>query len=283
MSDPLLMERTGPAWTLTLNRPDKRNALNHDMWRSIPGLLAEASEARDAKALIITGAGGAFAAGADISEFETVYATPESAAAYSSAIATALDRLAAFPKPTLAKIRGACVGGGCGIALACDIRFAARGARFGITPGKLGLVYTLSDTNRLVEAVGVSTAKDILFSGRLLDGEEALRTGLINQLTEPDDLEGAVGRICRTLGRHLLRFSADDQTHHPAHPTRRHIRQCRDPSLVLGVLQQRRFRGGLSRVSRKAATQISVFVKPSRARRVTPARPPGRPTPPRAQ
>ncbi|MCG8443875.1 MAG: enoyl-CoA hydratase-related protein [Caulobacterales bacterium] len=203
MSDEaLLLDRTGPAFTLTLNRPDKRNAVTAAMWRRLPELLAEVKAAPQAKALIVTGAGGAFAAGADIGEFEAVYATPESSAAYSAAIAAALDGLAAFPKPAIAKIRGACVGGGCGIALACDVRFAAEGARFGITPGKLGLTYPLNDTKRLVDAVGVATAKDILFSGRLLDGAEALRVGLINHLTSEADLDGAVadyaGQIAST-------------------------------------------------------------------------------------
>lgn len=191
-TDDLILSRTGPAWVLTLNRPAKRNALTHAMWAQLPGLLAEAAAAPEARALIVTGAGGAFAAGADIGEFETVYATPDSAAAYSDAIAAALNALAHFPKPTLAKITGACVGGGCGLALACDMRFAAEGARFGITPGKLGLAYTLNDTRRLIDAVGVANAKDILFTGRLLDASEALRMGLLTQLTTPDALDAAV-------------------------------------------------------------------------------------------
>ena len=188
----ITLERHGHAAHLVLNRPEKRNALNEAMWRAIPSLLAEAEADNAVRLLVVRGAGGAFAAGADISEFEEVYATPERAADYSRAIAAALDGLAAFPKPTLAMIEGACVGGGCGIALACDVRFAAERSRFGITPGKLGLVYTLNDTRRLVNAVGLPAAKDILFTGRLLDADEALRLGLINRLVSAETLAGEV-------------------------------------------------------------------------------------------
>lgn len=192
--DAVYLTQEGPAAHLVLNRPDKRNALSAAMWAAIPPLLAEAEADGAARLLIVRGAGGAFAAGADISEFEDVYATPERAEAYSRTIAAALDGLAAFSKPTLAVIEGACVGGGCGLALACDLRFAALGARFGITPGKLGLVYTLNDTRRLVDAVGFSAAKDILFTGRLLDAEEALDIGLISRLLPREALfEEAAG------------------------------------------------------------------------------------------
>ena len=204
-TDDIQLERHGATAHLVLNRPEKRNAVTEAMWAAIPGLLAEAEADPGVRLLVVRGEGGAFAAGADISEFETVYATPERAAAYSRAIAAALDGLAGFPKPTLAAIEGACVGGGCGIALACDLRFAAGGSKFGITPGKLGLVYTLNDTRRLVDAVGISAAKDILFTGRLIEGEEALGLGLIDRLVEPDALDGAVedyaGLIAAASGR----------------------------------------------------------------------------------
>jgi len=186
------LERDGAIATLLLDRPDKRNALTEAMWTAMPGLLNEAAHDRIVRVLIVTGTGGHFASGADITEFEAVYATPERAQSYSRAVAGALDALADFPKPALARIEGACVGAGCGIALACDLRFAADCARFGVTPAKLGLVYTLNDTRRLVEAVGVPVAKDILFSARLLEADEALSVGLIDRLVAPDKLDDAV-------------------------------------------------------------------------------------------
>jgi len=195
MSDAVHLTRDGAAAHLVLNRPEKKNALSEAMWRAIPGLLAEAEADPQVRLLVVRGEGGAFAAGADISEFEAVYATPERAADYSRAIAAALDGLAAFPRPTLAAIEGACVGGGCGIALACDLRFAAHGSKFGITPGKLGLVYTLNDTKRLIDAVGVSAAKDILFTGRLLGADEALCLGLVDRLVAPQALRGEAAAL----------------------------------------------------------------------------------------
>lgn len=197
----VFLQRDGVSAHLVLNAPEKRNALTEAMWRAIPVLLAEAEADHDVRLLVVRGEGGAFAAGADISEFETVYATPERAAEYSRAIAAALDGLAAFAKPTLAAIDGPCVGGGCAIALACDLRFAALGSRFAITPAKLGLVYPHNDTRRLIEAVGVSTAKDMLFTARTLNDEEALGVGLIDRLMEAGDLEQAVAEFSAQIAR----------------------------------------------------------------------------------
>lgn len=185
---------------LLLNRPAKKNALSLEMWRLIPRLLAAAADDPACKVLIVQGAGGSFAAGADISEFESAYATRESTADYAAAIAAAMDGLAGFAKPTIALIQGACVGGGLGLALACDLRFAAADARLGITPGKLGLVYPLGDTRRLVQAVGPSAAKDLLFTGRLLGAEEAKAMGLLDRVLPAGEVEAATlayaGDIC---------------------------------------------------------------------------------------
>lgn len=182
MAEPVYLETDGPVATLTLNQPEKKNAISQRMWQIIPDLLDTIDQSK-IRALILTGAGDAFAAGADISEFETVYATPDSAAAYSNDIAATMSAITNFPLPTIAKIDGACVGGGCGLALACDVRFASGRSKFGITPGKLGLAYTLNDTKRLVDAVGVSRAKDILFSGRIFSAENALLYGLVDEVS----------------------------------------------------------------------------------------------------
>lgn len=193
------LDRDGAIAALVLDRPEKRNALTEAMWTAMPDLLDQASGDDAVRVLVVSGTGGHFASGADITEFEAVYATRERAQAYSRAVADALDALAAFPKPALARIEGACVGAGCGIALACDLRFAADGARFGVTPAKLGLVYTLNDTRRLVEAVGVPAAKDILFSARLLEADEALSVGLVDRLCSASDLDQMVADYAALL------------------------------------------------------------------------------------
>jgi enoyl-CoA hydratase/carnithine racemase len=179
----------GEVATLAFDRPAKRNAITLAMWRALPDACA-AFAASDAKVLVVTGRGGCFAAGADIGEFEAVYATPQSAADYNAAVAGAVGAIAALDKPVLAAIEGACVGGGLAIALACDLRIAAPNARLAITPAKLGLTYSLEDTKRLVDAVGASAARDILFTGRLVGAEEALRLGLADVIEA--DLPAAV-------------------------------------------------------------------------------------------
>ncbi|MBX3478474.1 MAG: enoyl-CoA hydratase/isomerase family protein [Brevundimonas sp.] len=178
--------------TVTLNRPDKRNALTQAMWRALPGVMTRVEQDRAAKVTVLTGAAGTFAAGADIAEFETVYATRDSAAAYAVEIAAAMEAVAHLSKPTIAAIPGACVGGGLGLALCCDLRIASDRAKLGITPGKLGLMYSLGDTRRLVEAVGPSAAKDILYTGRILTADQALAVRLIDAACPAETLADAV-------------------------------------------------------------------------------------------
>ncbi len=184
---------------LVLSQPARRNALNAAMWASLPGVLKQAQDMPGIKTLIVRGDGDHFASGADISEFETLYATRDSAKAISDDIATGFKALAEFPLPTIALIRGACVGGGCGLALCCDIRLADNTAIFAITPAKLGLVYPFSDVQRLIETVGMPNAKDILFSARRIKAKRAERMGLINKLFKPDDLEDDVMAYAENL------------------------------------------------------------------------------------
>jgi enoyl-CoA hydratase/carnithine racemase len=190
MQDEIYISHDGPVAELVLNRPARRNALTEAMWAKLPSLLNSAVD--NCRVLRVRGEGGAFASGADISEFDEIYASAERGEANSACLADALDALANFPHPTIAIIRGACVGGGCALALACDFRFADETAKFAITPAKMGLLYPFNDTKRLVDTVGGSTAKDILFSARVLDGPEALDCGLINRLATPDQLDAVV-------------------------------------------------------------------------------------------
>lgn len=192
MDQSLHLRLSGPVGELILNRPARRNALTRAMWQALPGLLDEALLKPDLRVLIVSGEGGSFASGADIAEFGDIYATPESADAFSREVAVALDALADFPLPTIARIEGACIGAGCGLALACDLRYAADGARFGITPAKLGLLYPLNDTRRLVDAVGQAVARDMLFSARHMGASEAAETGLVNACIPAAELAARV-------------------------------------------------------------------------------------------
>ncbi|MFH8404185.1 enoyl-CoA hydratase/isomerase family protein [Streptomyces sp. NPDC018019] len=179
--------------TVVLSHPAKRNAMTTGMWRGLPPLLARLAADPAVRVLVLTGAGGTFCAGADIGSLRG------SAGAEKGLATAAEEALAAFPKPTLAAIRGYCVGGGCQLAAACDLRFAEEGAQFGVTPAKLGIVYPASSTRRLVRLVGPSAAKYLLFSGELIDCARALRTGLLDEVLPEGELDKRVARFTAVL------------------------------------------------------------------------------------
>lgn len=182
-----------PIAVLEFCQPDKRNAVSMLMWQELPKALDMVTNNECIRVLLVRGTGMvAFCAGADISEFEKTYATPESTAQYIEAVRVAQYQLRHLAQPTIAWIYGDCVGSGCGLALACDLRFAADNARFGIPPAKLGLAYSVEDTAQLVEKVGPAFAKDLLLSARLVNAEEALKAGLINRVISSQNLERAV-------------------------------------------------------------------------------------------
>jgi enoyl-CoA hydratase/carnithine racemase len=175
---PVLVRRGGDAAIaeIVLNRPGKRNALGVASWRALVNACAGLAADPAVRVAVVRGAPPAFSAGADIAEFGEVFRDAAAATAYNDLVQAALGAVERLEIPTIAMVAGDCVGGGCGLALACDLRFAAEGARFGITPARLGLAYTLADTRRLVDLVGPARAKDILFSARLLDAGEAHRS-----------------------------------------------------------------------------------------------------------
>jgi enoyl-CoA hydratase/carnithine racemase len=192
-------EVAGGVGTITIDRPDKRNAMSEAMWRRLPALLDAFTADPAVRAVVLTGAGGNFSAGADIGELDAIRRRGQ---IHPSTIAE--EALAAFPKPTIAAIEGFCVGGGCQLALACDLRFAAEDARFGITPARLGIVYPASATGRLVRQVGGSAAKYLLYSADLVDAHHALRIGLLDEIVPPCDLTGRVTAFAATLATRSL-------------------------------------------------------------------------------
>lgn len=198
MSETLRLERDGPVARLLIDRAAKRNAFDQAMWERLPELVEAAMATREVRVLVLTSAEpGPFCAGADIGEFSTMSRDPEWRKRNQAAIRRTQVTLARAAKPTVAAVDGDCIGGGCGLALACDMRVATPRARFGITPAKLGLVYPLHDTKLLVDAVGPAQAKRMLFTGVLLDAAEAHRIGLVDILS--DDLAGAVGEVTTAI------------------------------------------------------------------------------------
>ncbi|MCL8207730.1 MAG: enoyl-CoA hydratase/isomerase family protein [Actinomycetia bacterium] len=185
---------------IVLNRPEKRNALTLEMWRGLAAAATALARREDVEAVVVRGSGEtAFSAGADIGEFATVRGSAEANRVYARAVREAIVALRSLPVPTVAMIRGFCVGGGTEIAVACDLRFAARSARMGITPTKLGFVYDPVETRMLMDLIGPNRAKDLLFSARLVDGEEAYRMGLVDRLYADDVLEAETWRYLKQV------------------------------------------------------------------------------------
>jgi enoyl-CoA hydratase/carnithine racemase len=181
----------GSVAAVTLNRPRKRNAVSLAMWKRLAEILAELKETPEVRVVILTGAGGNFCAGADISEFETIRADAEAARAYEQAADAATIAIKDWPGPTIAAISGYAMGGGCGLALACDFRVADPSAKIGISAARLGIIYGTLDTSLLHRQVGLANAKRILFSGEALLYEECLRIGLVDIPADTDALTTA--------------------------------------------------------------------------------------------
>ena len=190
----VLVEVDGPVATLTLNRPDKRNAVRMSMWASIDAHVTALAANPSIRVLVVRGAGEHFCAGADISEL-----TNGPGGEYARVNWNAEEALANFPAPTIAMIRGNCVGGGVSIATACDVRIASDDAIFGITPAKLGIVYPTNALERAVRIMGGSATKHLMFTGELIESERALRIGLVDEVHSVDALESRVNELVATL------------------------------------------------------------------------------------
>ncbi|MFQ5914137.1 MAG: enoyl-CoA hydratase-related protein [Nitrospinota bacterium] len=190
MSDDFfLIEGEGSVATLTINRPEVRNAFTLAMWLALPNRMKALDEDRDVRVVVVRGAGEkAFASGADISEFETTMSSPDGAMRQNDAYEAALDAVEGISKPVIAMIYGFAMGGGCGLTTACDIRVAADTVKMGVPAAKLGVVYSLSGTRRLVNLVGPACAKELLMTGRAVDAQEALRVGLVNHVVPATQL-----------------------------------------------------------------------------------------------
>ncbi|MGI9333229.1 MAG: enoyl-CoA hydratase [Gammaproteobacteria bacterium] len=215
-TDKVIGHIDGAIGHLTLNQPEKHNAMSYEMWSAL--IIAMAGFAADdgVRVVILRGEGGrAFSAGADISEFETRRHTPEAVAEYDGNTRKAIDALAEIDKPTIAHIEGYCVGGGFELAMYCDLRFASEASSFGIPAAKLGLGYGFEDVRALVQTVGPAAAKEILFTGRRFDGQQALQMGLINKVLPADELAAYVSETADMIAANApLTHKASKRTVH---------------------------------------------------------------------
>jgi enoyl-CoA hydratase len=197
----MIAEKNGPVGRIVFNKPAKHNATSSDMWEAIPVILDDFEKDPAIRVVIVTGAGDkAFVSGADISEFEKARSTPEQVAQYDKIGEVANARLVKCAKPTIARIRGYCVGGGLAIALTCDIRIASDNARFAVPAAKLGLGYRAGGIQALMNVVGPSFAKEIFYTGRLFSAQEALAMGLVNRVVPDAELDAYVDDYCKRIG-----------------------------------------------------------------------------------
>ena len=199
MSD-VLVDRDGAIATVVFNRPRLRNAISLAMWTEIARVTRALGDDDDVRAIVYRGAGRqAFASGADISEFEEQRKDAASAQRYGAQTEAAYCAIRECPKPTVAMIFGFCMGGAMAVAMACDLRFAAEGSRFGIPAAKLSIVYPPDSVGQLVDLVGPAFAKDILYSARTVDDREALAMGFIQRLVSVEELERATYDYLKTV------------------------------------------------------------------------------------
>ena len=187
MTEKIIAEKEGAVARIVFNQPEKRNAVSLEMWNATEAALDRFADDDDVRVLILSGAGGkAFVSGADISQFESERATAEAVAHYDATTARVHEKLATSAKPVIAQIDGFCVGGGVALAIDCDLRICGESSQFAVPAARLGLGYGFPGINRLVKLVGPAFAKEIFFTARRFDAEEARIMGLINRVV-PDE------------------------------------------------------------------------------------------------
>lgn len=214
MTEPqVTLSLAGPVATVALDNPRRRNAMTLDMYLQVPQIIAQVVADPRARVVVLRGGGDtAFSAGGDLTEFTTVRAPGESARRYNEAVLAAERSIERCPLPVIAAIQGSCVGGGCGLALAADVRIADPTAVFAVPAARLGLVFGLESVRRLVDTVGRAHAAGILFEAASIDATEALRIGLVNEVRvsgfdqRVDDLARTVALLSSTSIQGAKRF-----------------------------------------------------------------------------
>ena len=199
-TDKMLSRKEGKVGYLTFNNPERHNAVSLEMWEAAEGFLEEFKKDKNIRVVVVTGAGGkAFISGADISKFESERSSKDAIDRYNAAVDQANTAVYEFPKPTIAMIRGYCIGGGVGLALCCDLRICSDNSKFGVPAAKLGLGYGFRGIKKLVDVVGPSFAKEIFFTARQFTAAEALQMGLVNRVLSDAEVEKYVKDYAETI------------------------------------------------------------------------------------
>ena len=197
LTDRIVARKEGAVGWLVFNNPERRNAVSLEMWQAIAAVLDDFSSDDAVRVVVLRGAGDkAFASGADISQFEKHRADAAGVQRYEQSSGAAMQRLRGLDKPTLAMIRGYCLGGGLNIAAACDLRIAADDARFGIPAAKMGLGYRADAMKALIDLVGPAFTREIMITARQFGAAEALQMGLVNKVVPVAELEAVTRQYC---------------------------------------------------------------------------------------
>jgi len=199
-SDKLIAKKEDGVGWMIFNNPERLNAISLEMWEAALAAMADFSNDPAVRVMVVTGAGGkAFASGADISKFKDERQEAEALAHYQATTQKAYSALQAMPIPTIAMVRGYCIGGGTAAAVCCDIRICTENAKFGVPAARLGLGYGLNRAQPLVDLIGPAYAKEMFFTGRQFDAREAEKMGLVNRVVADDALEAAVEEMAKTI------------------------------------------------------------------------------------
>jgi enoyl-CoA hydratase/carnithine racemase len=200
MSEKMLARKDGKVGIMIFNNPERHNAVSLEMWDSVRRILDDFAADPEITVVVITGAGGkAFVSGADISKFGDERANKEGVAHYNTLVERAYTRLHEFPKPTIAMIRGYCIGGGLGLAVSCDLRICSENSRFALPAAKLSLGYGYNGLKRFVDLVGPGFTKEIFYTARQFTAAEAHQMGLVNRVLPEAELENYVRDYANTI------------------------------------------------------------------------------------
>jgi enoyl-CoA hydratase len=199
-TDKMLSRKEGGVGYMIFNNPERHNAVSLEMWAATSRILDDFAKDKDIRVVVITGAGGkAFVSGADISKFESERASKDAQRIYNETVERAYLSIQEYPKPTIAMIRGYCIGGGLGLAVCCDLRICSDNSKFAVPAAKLGLGYGYLGLRRLIDLVGPAFAKEIFFTARQFDTEEARVMGLVNRVVPGAELENYVKGYADTM------------------------------------------------------------------------------------
>ena len=196
----ILVEKLGGVGRMIFNNPERHNAVSLDMWDAAEQILDDFVSDDVIKVIVLTGAGGkAFVSGADISKFDKERGSKKAVLHYNTRVGGIYSFVQNIAKPTIAEVNGYCIGGGLALAVCCDLRFCSEKSKFGLPAAKLGLGYPFDGLKRLVDLIGPGTTRDITFSARQLDAEEALRVGLVQRIVREEELREFVNDYAKVV------------------------------------------------------------------------------------